>query len=317
MEYSFSHLLNTVSQEENASLFRIQEVTLRSMRESVKASAPGISVQHVAVCFPEAQLAVPHFFHSSAQLLRSVSDMQQFAVPRRLPLISDILKAGAAVATGDYLVFSNTDIALTSGFYNAAAYYLSKGHDALVINRRRIPARFLDAPYEVQVAHAGYEHIGYDCFVFRRSLLEKFYESEVCIGIPPAGNDLFYNIFTFAENPLLLTRQHMTFHVGMDLYKSWGSREYLAYNYAKWKKMLHALRPSMQIAKFPGAGLPFLVRHYKWLMNPTFDYPTMCRVDLTQLSAPRKKYPEKEMRGLKHAYLERVMPTVNFPEEQE
>lgn len=317
MSYSFSHIINTVSQEENASLFRIQEVTLRSVRESVSANAPGISVQPVAVCFPEAAASVSPVFQATAQLLRSVSDMRRFAVPRRLPLISDILKAGAGVATGDYLVFSNTDIALVPAFYNAAAYYLGKGHDALVINRRRIPARFLDAPYEVQVAHAGYDHIGYDCFIFRRALLEKFYDAEVCIGIPPAGNDLFYNIFTFAENPLLLTRQHMTFHAGMDLYKSWGSREYLDYNYGKWKKMLRALRPAMRIEKFPGAGLPFLKRHYKWLMNPTFDYPTMFGLDLRQLNTPRKKYPAKEIQGLKHAYLERVMRTVNFPEEQE
>ncbi|HTL82856.1 MAG TPA: hypothetical protein VL651_14180 [Bacteroidia bacterium] len=317
MDHSFSHILNFVSGKENAELFRIQQKTLHSMELLKKNCPSSVSLQMIAVSFPEAKHEIPALFDASCELSRSVLDLHDFREKRRLPLISDILSEAAKVATGEYVIFANSDIVFVPGFYNAIQFYLSKGHDALIINRRRIPARFMDEPYEVQVAHAGYDHIGYDCFVFKRSLIGKFFPAEVCIGVPPAGNDLFYNIFTFANDPLLLTRQHLTFHIGMDLEKEWGTEEYLDYNYDKWKKMLKALRPQMNIAKFPGAGLSFFKRHFKWLMNPTFDYPTMFRVDLKQLRVKRKKYPAKELPGAHNAYMEWMLPKVNFPEEKE
>jgi hypothetical protein len=246
-----------------------------------------------------------------------VTQLHRFSVQRRLPLLSDILSECADSAAGDYIVFANTDICFVPHFYEAVDHFISKGHDALIINRRRVPQRFMNAPLEVQMAHAGLDHLGFDCFVIKKTLIAQFFPAEVCMGVPPSGNDLFYNIFTFAGSPLLLTRMHLTWHIGVELVKEWGSGEYLSYNRSKWKKMLRALRSRMDISKFPGAGLGFFKRHYKWLMNPTFDYPTMFRLDMSQLGKKRKKYPDPEIHGMREKYHERLLSRVNFPDEAE
>lgn len=314
MGYSFSHIINAVSKEENPALFAVQEKTGVSFDYARKEFANGISAEVIAVVHPEFQGRVP-FADMIVHLTRTVTDVHSFREKRELPIVSDILDKGIESSANDYVIFSNADIMLTPWFYNVVAYYLGKGHDALVINRRRIPSRLTEAPYEVMLANAGKQHIGFDCFVFKKSLYQKFFKTGICIGIPMAGNDLFYNIFTHAENPKLLANQHLTFHLGIDLVKKWGSSEYCSYNMREFKKLLRDLKPHMQIAKFPGAGLGFFKRHFRWLMNPTYHYPTMLSVDIKQLSSPRPKYPEPEIAGFAHRYYEWMQRKINFREE--
>lgn len=314
MNKRFSHIVNLVQRQENQSLWEIQQITLKSFENAVKESESEIAVEHIAVMSPDVTHAPEGFRGKVVSLDRTVADVHDFERKRRLPVICDILEKGSAVAEHEYLIFSNTDIALMPVFYKAVSYYLDQGHDALIINRRRIPAKLMKAPIEVMYAHAGYPHIGYDCFVFKKSLLKKFISTGICIGVPPAGNDLFYNIFTFAENPALLANQHMTFHIGMDLYKEWGSEEYLKYNYSEFSQLLKALYPHMKVEKFPGAGLPLLTRHFRWLMNPTYDYKTMFRLDFSQLKRKREATPQKEIQNAHHRYLEWLITKINFRE---
>ncbi len=106
-----------------------------------------------------------------------------------------------------------------------------------MINRRRIKstlnrAEDLDKIY----SEVGKDHIGYDMFIFKRSLFPKFILNNTCIGIPFVGNDLFYNLFCFAEKPVLLTDKHLTFHIGLELLKDWGSNELKKHNYKEFRK---------------------------------------------------------------------------------
>lgn len=314
MNCSFSHIINVVSDAEHAALAKVQCVTVESFRRAKEALNAGISVETIAV--PDAGSdADVSFAEKSVRLSRSVTDVASFSTKRKLPLVNDILDAGVNAAQAEYIVFTNTDIALMPWFYNAVAQFLNRGHDALVINRRRIPLRLIDQPFELMVAHAGTEHIGFDCFVFRKPLYEKFVKTNICMGIPMAGGDLFHNLFTFAGQPALLANQHLTFHLGIDLVKQWGSSEYYAHNRKEFRLLLKKLKPHMQVAKFPGAGLPFFRRHFRWLMNPQYDYRTMCALDFSQWSSPRPKPVPEEIPGMAHRYYEWMQPKINFKEE--
>jgi hypothetical protein len=312
MSIGFSHIINPVSEEENPKLFAVQKITLQSIADSRKRTKETIPVELINVAFNEANVQTEQHFDKTVTILRSVADVNKFSVERKLPIIHDILSGGIKFAAHEYIIFTNTDIALMPDFYNVVSWYCEKGHDAVVINRRRIPEKLKDAPLEVMQAHAGYMHTGYDCFVFKKSLFEKFIPTDICIGIPPAGNDIFYNLFTFAENPLLLTEKHLTFHLGMELVKTWGSPEYLKFNYSEFSKLLKQLEPHIDIAKFPGAELPFFKRHFKWLMNPTFSYPLMMRKDFSK-SGKRKKESQPEV---KQKYFEWLIRKVNFRDEE-
>lgn len=312
MSWTFSHIMNPVSEKENSELFGAQKISLQSIAESRKRLQENVSVELIGVAFSEAVDQMKSAFDKTVPLTRSVADVHQFSKPRKLPIIHDILSLGIQNASHDYIIFTNTDIALMPDFYNVVKWHCEKGHDAIVINRRRIPAKLKDAPLEVMQSHAGYMHTGYDCFIFKKSLFEKFIPSNICIGIPPAGNDIFYNLFTFAENPILLTERHLTFHLGMELRKVWGSEEYLKFNYGELSKIFHALDPHIDIAKFPGAELPFFKRHFKWLMNPTLSYPLMLRKDFSK-SSKRKKRSKPEV---KQNYFEWLVRKINFRDEE-
>ena len=140
---------------------------------------------------------------------------------------------------------------------------------------------------------------------------EKFVLKDLCIGIPKAGNDLFYNIFCFADNPKLFTDKHLTIHIGMELTKEWGDAEYRNHNEKEFKSLIIDLAPFIDITKFPGSELIFLKRHFKWLMNPTFHYPTMLKADLKQLGKKRKR-KEKVSRSFKEKYFEWLINYINF-----
>lgn len=313
MKTSFSHIINPVSEKENAELYSAQKITLESIHKSRKNFIDKGNVELIGVAFPQAFEVLNNELDKKVNLERSVTDVHHFSVPRNLPLIYDILAKGVEQSSGEYIIFTNTDIALMPDFYEVADWYIQKGHDAIVINRRVIPKKLMTAPLAVMQAHAGYMHTGYDCFIFKKSLFSKFIPSNVCIGIPPAGNDIFYNLFTFAENPLLLTERHLTFHVGVELIKKWGSNEFLKYNYQELNFLLKKLEPNIDIAKFPGANLSFFKRHFKWLMNPTFNYPLMMRRDFAK-SGKRKKLNPPEVN---QAYAEWLIPKINFKDEEE
>jgi hypothetical protein len=201
-------------------------------------------------------------------------------------------------------------------FYETISSYVKKGHDAIVINRRRISKNYLEEKdLNLMYGEAGKSHTGYDCFVFSRELLGKFILKDIFIGTPPSGNDLFYNLFTFAENPILFTEKHLTFHAGMDLHKDWGDAGINSHNQKEFLLLLKELKPSMDISKFPGANYGFFKRHFIWLMNPTFHYPTMMSLDFKQLGRKRKKPAKSETPGGKSKYLEWLIRKVNFRDE--
>jgi hypothetical protein len=308
----FAHIINVVSENENKALAEIQKLTLASFQKAKAYSGTAHNIKQLVCYHKNHPISADSSFETLPPIEKSILDIGNFNNGRALPLLKDILGLAYKISTADYIIYSNADIGLMPQFYNAVADHIKNGHDAIVINRRRIKSTLnkiedLDAIY----SEVGKAHIGYDMFVFKRSLFEKFILGNTCIGIPFVGNDLFYNLFCFAENPVLLTDKHLTFHIGLEMIKKWGSSELEKHNLDEFKKTTKALLPHMDITKFPGAELGFFKRHFKWLMNPTLSYPEMMKADLKQLGKKRdKKVYDPNYK--KQSYYEWLIKYINF-----
>lgn len=308
----FTHLINPVGPFENKSLFTAQRFTIESILKARNYAAhEGIAVQSIA-CFAKGNnLELPPDFTLVPSTERLSSDTLE--TKKRVPFFNDLLKRLYEHAEGEYLIYTNLDICLMPNFYTSVKALLDRGHDAIIINRRLISCEhLLHASLDRMYADLGKVHTGYDTFIFKKSLFQKFILRDICIGVPPVGNDLFYNFFIFAENPVLETNLHLTFHIGEELIKRWGDRAILCSNQKEFKKLLHEVGPLMRIEKFPGANKPFLKRHFKWLMNPTVSYPLMALTDIRQLFHKRKPRLKPEVPGLLHRYYEWMIKKINL-----
>jgi hypothetical protein len=162
------------------------------------------------------------------------------------------------------------DIAVMPFFYDTVFSYLEKGHDALVINRRRL-AHTYSRTEELPLMYAdlGKSHPGFDCFVFKRELLDRFILNDICIGISFLEATLVHNIFSFAENPLYIPGAHLTFHIGMDVLVPRNNAYYTHNRKIFFGKVYPQLKPHFSLKKFPYGSLPLPKRAIKWMLNPS------------------------------------------------
>ena len=312
---SFAHILNPFHAPAGSAHARAQAITFASMLRAQEEAKGKVAVQFFTAQFAEDRDIAPGNFVATADLTQSILDFGTFRSKRKLPLMKDILGRLYASSQADYFIYTNADIGLMPNFYLLCDQFASKGYDAFSINRRRIPNRF-DSPAQLEemYAEAGQTHTGYDTIVFKRSLFEKFILGNVVIGIPFGDTVLVHNLYAFSQNYRLFTEKHLTFHIGMDLVPQWGESDQYAFNRKELKTVLKQLYPHFRIENFPGAGLPFLKRHFKWLMNPTFHYPTMFRLDFSQWKKPRREYPYDQRKEEKWANF--LIERVNFPDEE-
>lgn len=311
-DHYFSHLINAVSETESKSLFEVQGFTMKSIVKAKDyANQSGIQVQNM-VCLTQGNSAViPDSFALVNPLERVSSDVVK--TNKKVPFFNDILQRLYDNSTGEYLIYTNLDICLMPNFYTSVKALIERGHDAIIINRRVIAmAHAQHGNLERMYADLGKVHTGYDTFVFKKDLFKKFILKDICVGVPPVGNDLFYNLFVFAENPILENEMHLTFHIGEDLVKSWGDNPLLKHNASEFKKLLKEIAPLMQIEKFPAANRGFIKRHFKWLMNPTVSYPLMAKTDFKQFWRKRKPRKKREIPGFWHRYYEWMIKKINL-----
>ncbi|HEU4719236.1 MAG TPA: hypothetical protein VFU15_15435 [Bacteroidia bacterium] len=313
---TFAHIINPVRAPAGSELDIVQPATFATVKRALGEAEGKVQVDFLSAQFPEDHPVIPSWVKKTPDLERSLADLGSFAKPRRLPVLRDILDRAMQASDADYIIFSNADICLMPSFYLVLNEYAEKGYDAFAINRRRIPARFAgETRMELLYAEAGEKHPGYDTLVFRRSLYEKFVLGNVCTGIPRFDTILIHNFYAFAENFRLFTGKHLTFHIGMTLCKRWGDNDQYAFNEKEYAMVRRKLYPHFRIENFPGANLPFLRRHFKWFLNPTFSYPMMFRLDLSQLSRPRRKREKKEICGLQNRWCEFGSRFINFDDE--
>lgn len=235
-----AHIVNSVSAELGSDLRIAQPVTFESMQVAANYASPLIHVDLISAQFPEDRAGVPPFITLTRDLDRSASDVGTFAVPRKLPLLADILeRLGEASPKADFYVYTNVDIALLPHFYVSIAALVQE-NDALVINRRTISADFnrLDQ-LPLMYAKVGKPHPGFDCFVFRANLLDSLELGTSLIGAPWVGNIMLCNLVSHAQSFALFKDLHLTFHIGNDrIWRRPKLNDYRAHNRRELSQIL-------------------------------------------------------------------------------
>lgn len=240
-----AHIVNPVVVGPSSDLFFAQPITFETMKAARRSAAGEVEVELFTTQYAEDRAIVPDGFRTTPDLERSVQDVGQFELKRKLPLLKDILDRLYAAADAEYLIYSNVDIALMPYFYSAVSSWIDEGLDALVINRRTISARYTAcAQIPMMYAEVGRKHEGHDCFVFRREAYPRYALAQVCIGIPWVGRVLLWNLACHATKFQELTDEHLTFHVGSGNEKTLLESEYAdyrAYNRGEAAKAMAAL----------------------------------------------------------------------------
>lgn len=278
MEIKVSHIINPINDIEKPELQYIQAVTFESLRNALKfygSSTPQVSLNICSTQYPEDHVSIPTFIQKLSDLDQSVLDINQKLNGKKLPLIKDILNIGVQETKADYLIYTNIDIALQPHFYDFVAHKIINGHDAIVINRRRIP--FKVKPAEEASQHLinyygtiGRSHPGFDCFIIKKSVLEQFILNNICIGISFLETALIHNIAAFSKNPLYVLDQHLTFHLGTEVLVPRKKNPFYWHNRnIFFNEIQPQLKPLWNVRRFPYGNKNLIKRGLGWGLNPS------------------------------------------------
>lgn len=265
-----THIINPVKVNESSDLYKSQPITFASVLAAKKYVKESFDVTLCTTQFQEDKEIIPTDFVMLSDLTRSVLDINPKLKNRKLPLIADILQKSNEIKDFDYLIYTNSDIALMPYFYEVVHQYVLNGHDAIVINRRRLSKNYAnEISLELMYADLGKSHPGFDCFIIKKELLQKLILGDICVGIPFIEVALLHNLFSFAKKPLFVPDAHLTFHIGMDVMPNRNKDFYWHNRNEFFDKIEPQLKPHFNIKKFPYAALPFYQRALKWALNPS------------------------------------------------
>jgi hypothetical protein len=242
------HVINPVLVGESSDLFVAQPVTFESMRVAKATAAffdSGLAIELLATCYPEDVAIVPDYFSVDTSLTRSVLDLKTFEKNKKLPLLIDILTAAYRHAPdADFILYTNVDIAVMPSFYTFIAAKIRNGVDAMVINRRTIPKEFTKVnELPLMYSLIGESHPGYDCFIFKRSIVPSLCLHNIIVGARKVGLALYLNLRCFSKAFEELDAIHATFHIGDD--KAWNNKmynEFFAHNQSEYRKVFEDLK---------------------------------------------------------------------------
>jgi hypothetical protein len=269
--HSIAHIINIFQPAETSDLKLAQDVTIASMIRAKSCSSKPERVQLLSAQVEADLQMVPNEFKATSVLTRDVTSMQAFSKKMHLPILDDILSRLYEESDAEYLIFSNVDIGVQPHFYDAVNDMIDAGHDAFMINRRRIEEKFTSVDELGQMlSEKGKSHPGFDCFVFKRELYPKFSLADVCIGVPFIEITLSQNLFCFAENPKVFRDEYLTFHIGMEIFKGRAPKEYFEYNRRQFWNAMKPIWNELDTRKwtFGKHLLPF--RFFFWGLHPCF-----------------------------------------------
>ncbi len=263
-----AHLINPVRFPLAAELAETQWLTFESMRRAAAEARHAARIDLLTAQFPEDHEIIPDYFTRTPDLDRSVADLHRFSVPRKLPLLADLVARLFSSSTASHLIYTNADIIVHPSFYLEVVARIRSGLDAFIINRRRVPARYRAATdLEDIYAMRGAPHPGFDCFVFDRSLYHRFQLGHVCLGIPFVEMTFSQNLFCHARRFELFADDALTFHVGMEIFKK-RDPEYVAFNKAEFWKVIRILMADLDSRKFPWGDRGVVYRMWRWGLHP-------------------------------------------------
>jgi hypothetical protein len=222
-----AHIINLTKITEGSKqsyLHIAQPLTTLSMLEAKQSCKSDVSVALLATAHHEEKVTVPPGFSETSPLSSyaydHIPDLTLYK-KKPLPRLCDILSKLNEAPDCDYFIYTNCDICVHPNFYNQVAATIEAGYDAFCINRRDIPKYHegiaLDSTQLPLITSLkGSSHVGIDCFVFKKCLLERINVGNVFIGAPPIGQVLKTQIEMHATNFFWFKDWYMTFHLGND-----------------------------------------------------------------------------------------------------
>lgn len=295
-----AHIINPVKVTPASELYVVQPITFETIRVAKEFAKEftkeKVAVELFSICYEEDCGFIPSFFTQVPNLQRSVLDFGQFSKPKKYPLMADVLWALYNASDAEYLIYTNMDISLMPQFYLSVADLLKEGYDALMINRRGISTKYKSID-ELPLMYSDYgmPHPGFDCFVFRRELLDKLILENICLGVSFSETALAHNFIAFAEKLKLVDDLHLTFHIGTEVMPPLDE-EYYWHNRNEYEKKIYPrLKPLLNIAKFPYAELSLPKRLLKWALNPSFRTQQVAEMEGRAFSR-RMKYKLDSLR---------------------
>lgn len=288
--HTIAHIINIFQPSETSDLKLAQEVTIASMIRSRYSSKDPRSISLLSAQSEADRHMVPKEFQATTDLDRDVTNMCDFDRKMHLPILSDILDRAYQESDAEYIIYSNVDIGVQPHFYDSVNQFINDGHDAFMINRRRIPEKFSSVgELDHMLNEKGKKHPGFDCFVFKRELYPKFSLEGVCIGVPFIEITLSQNLFCFGQNPKVFTEEYLTFHIGMEIFKGRAPKEYLSYNGSEFWKAMQEIWPQLDSRKWTYGNLWFPIRIIYWGLHPCFPIRLALKLEPRRWSGSAKE----------------------------
>lgn len=234
-------MIPTVGDSAPAELTAAQELTLNSVERALRSAPDDLEIDVRAVRFPDEPVEVS-WLTDMPTLHRSVLDLGEFGVARRLPLLCDVLDGFGDASEFDVAILTNVDIAPQPFFYELVADLRRDGTDAASITRRTVHARHSGSTWSELAAQPGSHHPGDDCFVFDSKLLPRIHPVEVALGARWVARSLLWQLMLIARSFRHIGDLHATFHLGDD--RAWGDprlTDYDRFNQARVHQLVRQL----------------------------------------------------------------------------
>lgn len=264
-----AHILTPVIVDKSSDLFIAQPITFESMRRAKQLVSAETSVELFSAQYEEDLSIIPGDFTLTHNLDRSVLDIADFKIKRKLPLLRDILDRLFEASAADYFIFTNADIAVKPEFYSAVSNFIRQGYDSFVINRRTLSNVYSTVEeLDLMYADPGKLHRGWDCFVFPRNYYPQFKLYDVCLGTARVGLAFLANLVAFSRQFKEFKDEHLTFHIGDP--RNWvqkGFEDYYVHNTNELMKVLVALEEEcgpFARESIPGSFL-YRKRRFGWI----------------------------------------------------
>ncbi|MCG9910628.1 MAG: hypothetical protein MH137_04935 [Flavobacteriales bacterium] len=283
---SFCHIINPVKVNQSVDLFIAQPITFASLIRAADFSKKTIQPELLALCYNQDKDIVPGRFNIMDLSDRSIRTILNNPQKKNLPLLSDILNTAYKATQAEYIIYTNSDIAVQPHFYQFIAEKIHEGLDGFIINRRRIPfGNYTPEDLDFLYTQKGKSHPGFDCFIFKRELIPQMELGTVCVGIPFMEATLAYNLFALSRNFKLFDKEFLTFHLGMEIFKKRDKELYWHNRHQFFRHIKPRLWHRLDVRNIPYYDSGFPVRYIKWGLNPALFTLMNLKLDIRRIRA--------------------------------
>ena len=120
---------------------------------------------------------------------------------KKFPFVKDILDLAYDNSDqNDFIIHSETDIILSPYFYDSVSDLINDGYDSIIINSRNVSNKYSDIQSLSRIwSEVGVPNIGWDCFIFKKELYDKFMLGDGIVGVNSIGKILYINLRNFSQ----------------------------------------------------------------------------------------------------------------------